>query len=277
MINKNNNAFTLIEVIVGMVILTMIASTVIVVMTRITNAVTNGQMKTAAFEIARENMENILSLTSVSDLLELGQSEIYPEINWTKRIESFYEPITNRMWMRAMCTAEYRDTEGKKQTVELQQWLSSLSKQQILQILDQKQKQKEYEQDIEIVAWLAELGQGQVAMIAEQLGLSSEYENSESIAEWVDGLSDEQIERIKAEKQKQITQFSGRVQDYTPQIDTTKPIEPAPEAEQENTDTNTDTDPLRELLGPPPEGYDNWSQVPMDLLWKRVMEFLNAN
>ncbi|MCD4831603.1 MAG: type II secretion system GspH family protein [Anaerohalosphaeraceae bacterium] len=144
-----DKGFTLIEVVVAMVILTMIAGSVMVVMKRISDAVINWQAKAEAFEISRENMENILAQESVSDILEYGQSEMHPDINWEKRIESFYEPITNRMWIRAVCSAEYFDTEGQVQKVELEHWLSSLSKKQLQQILEQKERQKEYENQLD--------------------------------------------------------------------------------------------------------------------------------
>jgi prepilin-type N-terminal cleavage/methylation domain-containing protein len=85
--------FTLIEVSVALVILGMISATVLVVVNRAMDTVAAWQTKMEAFEVARENMEKVLAQSSVTDKVEYGTSEKYPDINWETTIESFYEPI----------------------------------------------------------------------------------------------------------------------------------------------------------------------------------------
>lgn len=138
-------AFTMIEVSVALIILGMIASTVLVIINRAIDTVVVWQMKMEAFEIIRENMEQLLTKSSVSDMLEYGTSETNPDITWETTVESFYEPITNKMWVRAICSAEFPDPNGQPEKIELTQWLTGLNQQQIKQILAQKQKLAEYE------------------------------------------------------------------------------------------------------------------------------------
>jgi len=137
-------AFTMIEVSVALIILGMIVATVLVIINKAVDTVIVWQTKMQAFEIARENMEQILAKSSVSDMVEYGTSETNPDITWETTIESFYEPITNRMWVRAVCSAEFPDPNGQPQKIELTQWLTGLSEKQIMQILAQKQKLAEY-------------------------------------------------------------------------------------------------------------------------------------
>ena len=191
------NAFTLIEVSVALVILGMIIATVLVVANRAIDTVVLWQTKMEAFEIARENMEKILAQSSVSDMVEYGIDEKNPDITWEKTIESFYEPITSRMWMRAVCTAQFVDSQGEEQKMELTHWLTSLNKEQVRQILEQELREEQY----------------RMAMA----------ENSN--------------EQTRAETWKE----------------------------------------MEKTIGPPPEGYENWEQVPEEQFWKAVMKGFQGN
>ncbi|MFA6176051.1 MAG: type II secretion system protein [Phycisphaerae bacterium] len=143
--NVKRSAFTMIEVSVALIILGMLAATVLVIINKAVDTVVVWQTKMEAFEIIRENMEQLLAKSSVSDMLEYGTSETNPDITWETTVESFYEPITNKMWVRAVCSAEFPDPNGEQQKIELTQWLTGLSQKQIMQILEQKQKLAEYE------------------------------------------------------------------------------------------------------------------------------------
>jgi len=94
-----------------------------------------------AFEVARENMERLLALQSVEETVEYGDSEIYAEITWQTVVETFYEPITARMWLRGVCSAQYIDSEGQEQTVELTHWLTDLTKNQLLDIMSREDEE----------------------------------------------------------------------------------------------------------------------------------------
>lgn len=141
---QNRSAFTLIEVTVALVVLGVIAATVLVIINRAVDTVVQWQTKMQAFNIARENMEKILAQSTVSDTVEYGTSEENPDITWDTTVESFYEPITSNMWIRAVCSAKFTDSNGQEQKIELTHWLTNLTKEQIAEILEQQQREKEY-------------------------------------------------------------------------------------------------------------------------------------
>ncbi|MCE5340819.1 MAG: prepilin-type N-terminal cleavage/methylation domain-containing protein [Planctomycetaceae bacterium] len=191
------NAFTLIEVSVAIVILGMIIAAVFTVINRALETVSDWQTKMVAFEIARDNMEKLLAQKSLSDKLEYGTSETNPDITWETTVESFYEPVSNQMWMRAVCTSEFKDSNGIDQKIELTHWLTSLTKKQIMQIMEQQQREQAY---------------------AETVGEDSSQDG-------------------------------------------------------ENQGNNTDS---QNSLGPVPEGYNSWDEVPADQLFKILENSLNT-
>ncbi len=132
---KNNTGFTLVEVITATAILALITSSVWVVIDRCVCSAADSKMKMQAFEVARENMETILSMPSVKEETRFGSSERYPGIEWESVVETFYEPINSQMWLRAVCTSSYYNSKGDEQSVELVHWLSGLTKEQLLAIL----------------------------------------------------------------------------------------------------------------------------------------------
>ncbi|MHC4171941.1 MAG: hypothetical protein ACYTBX_00315 [Planctomycetota bacterium] len=136
-------AFTLGEVIIALAILALISSSVLVVIGRCAASAANSELRMQALEVARENMEALLAADSVKETIEYGQSDKYLEIEWQNVVETFYEPITARMWIRAVCKAEYDDTAGELQTVELTHWLTDLTREQLLQIMREEEKEKE--------------------------------------------------------------------------------------------------------------------------------------
>ncbi|MHC4624525.1 MAG: prepilin-type N-terminal cleavage/methylation domain-containing protein [Planctomycetota bacterium] len=146
-------AFSLPEVMAALMILAFVSASVVIVIDRCINSAADVTLRMRAFEIARDNMEGLLAADQVSEMTEYGASEMYPEIQWQTVVEAFYEPITSRMWIQAVCSAEYLDTEGETQTVDLTHWLTNLTKQQILKLMketeEEKQKLAEAEQLIE--------------------------------------------------------------------------------------------------------------------------------
>ena len=130
----NKSAFSLIEVLTALSILALISSSVLVVISRSAAAGADSALRIRAFEVARENMEKLLSLQSVEEMAEYGESDLYPEITWETVVEAFYEPITSGMWLRGVCSAKYIDSEGFEQEVELTHWLTDLTEDQLLDI-----------------------------------------------------------------------------------------------------------------------------------------------
>jgi len=136
-------AFSLIETMTALTILAMVSASVVVVINRCMESAADSVQYCRAFEVARENMESLLASDSVEEKVEYGSSDKYPEIQWQKTVETFYEPVTSRMWVQAICSAEYTDTEGEVQKVALTHWLTDVGKNQLLEILNERQKEKE--------------------------------------------------------------------------------------------------------------------------------------
>ena len=134
-------AFTLVEVMTALSILALISSSVLVVINRCVVSGSDSALRMQAFEVARENMEKLLSLPSVLENVEYGDSEIYPDITWQTVVETFYEPINSRMWLRGVCSTQYIDSEGQEQTVELTHWLSDLTKDQLLDVMSREDQE----------------------------------------------------------------------------------------------------------------------------------------
>jgi type II secretory pathway pseudopilin PulG len=134
-------AFSLVEVVTALIILALISSSVMVVINRCMASTADSEMRMRAFEVARDNMEALLSKDSVEQMAEYGSSVKYPEIKWQTTVEVFYEPAVveqTRIWVRGTCSAEYTDTEGQVQTIELTHWLTGLAKEQALEMLKRK-------------------------------------------------------------------------------------------------------------------------------------------
>ena len=140
---SHRGAFSLIEVVTAVGILALISSSVLVVVDRCMTSAVDSTLRMQAFEVARENMETLLSRDSVEEMVEYGYSERYPEIQWQTTVESFYEPLTSRMWVQAVCLAEYTDSAGDAQKVELTHWLTDLTKEQVLQLIEEQLREKD--------------------------------------------------------------------------------------------------------------------------------------
>jgi hypothetical protein len=100
-------------------------------------ATTNLTLETQAFEVARQQMDQVLAKASVRETMEFGTAEQYPGIEWQTTVETFEEPVEGATWARAVCSSTYEDIEGETQTVELTCWLTRLTKDQLAR-LEQK-------------------------------------------------------------------------------------------------------------------------------------------
>jgi type II secretory pathway pseudopilin PulG len=129
-------AFTLLEVITSLAILALASSSVLLVIQRCVATAANSAFQTVAFEMARENMEKLLASEPLSEQVEYGTSERYPNITWRTVVEAFSEPVAGQMWLRAVCSAEYTDATGQTQTVQLVHWITTLTDQQAEELLD---------------------------------------------------------------------------------------------------------------------------------------------
>jgi len=138
------SAFTMVEVVAALVLLSMILSSVLVLMNRYVDSVIDLQLRAEAFELARGNMEQLLAETKLSDRTEFGDSETNPDIEWQTLVEPFYEPMTNKMWVRAVCSAGFTDSKGEFKNIELEHWITNLTAAQVKKIVAQQQVESEY-------------------------------------------------------------------------------------------------------------------------------------
>jgi len=142
-------AFTLVESMAAVTLLVFIGASVWIILERCMVSVTDSTQRMRAFEVARENMERLLGSTSVQETSEYGTSEDFPDIRWHTTVESFYEPLTARMWIQAICSAEYSDSADETKSVELTHWLTDLTKEQLEQLMrNREQREKELAEHI---------------------------------------------------------------------------------------------------------------------------------
>jgi prepilin-type N-terminal cleavage/methylation domain-containing protein len=166
------SGFTLIEVLAALAILALVSSSVLVVIDRCLESTADASLQMEAFLLARENMEKVLASDTVEETVDYGQSEKYPDISWQTVVEAFAEPMSGKMWIRAVCSAKYVDSEGKEQTVKLEDWITELTDQQANQLAGEPGS-------------IEELTAEQLLATAEQ---AAEYAgvDVETIEKWVD-------------------------------------------------------------------------------------------
>jgi prepilin-type N-terminal cleavage/methylation domain-containing protein len=146
---KHHKAFTFMEVVAALAILSVITFGVLVVINRGVASMLEGQARAQAFDLARENMEKLLTADSVTDMSEFGTHELNDEIEWETVVEPFDEPVDSEMWIRAVCTASYLDRYDERQTIELVQWLTNVSATIQRQILDQRKREQKFLENME--------------------------------------------------------------------------------------------------------------------------------
>ncbi len=140
------SAFCLIEVAAALTILVFVIISILAVYDRCMAAAAESTLRMQAFEVARDNMESLLTRQAVELSVENGQSGKYPDILWQTTIDGFYEPVTSRIWLQATCAAQYIDTAGQEQVVELKHWLTDLTQDEILKVFDANDPNKAIEE-----------------------------------------------------------------------------------------------------------------------------------
>lgn len=132
------------EVAAALVLLGLLVGSTLTLMNRIIEKVIDYRLRDQAFDLARSNMELLLSENTLSDMDEYGTDEFNPELDWETVVEPFFEPVTDRMWIRAVCTAGFTDSQGERQDIELEHWITNLTPEQIRQIMAQQKAEKEF-------------------------------------------------------------------------------------------------------------------------------------
>ncbi len=131
---SEGSGFTLLEVMTALAILALVSSSILLVIDRCLESTSDSVLRMEAFQLARENMEKVLAAETVEETVDYGKSEKYPEISWQTAVEAFSEPVSSKMWIRAVCSAEYMDSMGEKQTIKLEHWITELTDQQANQL-----------------------------------------------------------------------------------------------------------------------------------------------
>jgi type II secretory pathway pseudopilin PulG len=137
----HNKAFSLTEVVVALVLLGFVCSAVFVVINCCMASAADLSSRMQAFEVARDNMEKLLASDGISEMVDYGSSDKYPEIQWQTTVETFFEPEADRVWLQGVCSADYVDTSGNTQTIKLTHWLTEITKEQLIEIIKEKQKE----------------------------------------------------------------------------------------------------------------------------------------
>jgi prepilin-type N-terminal cleavage/methylation domain-containing protein len=141
-VRRREAGFTLLEVLTALAILALASSSVLLVIDRCLASASDLALRMEAFDLVRDNMEKILCLDAVAESVDFGTSEKYSGISWQTVVEGFSEPISGQMWARAICSADYLDSRGEKQKVELVRWLTPLTDQQAGQLATQQDLDK---------------------------------------------------------------------------------------------------------------------------------------
>jgi len=163
--------FTLLEVLTALAILALASSSVLLVIDRCVNSALDSSLRMEAFRLVRENLEQVLVRDSVEESTDYGASDLYPDISWQTVIEAFPEPVNGSMWVRAVCTAEYKDSKDQNQKVELTHWIAALTDQQAGALLsDEEMAKLEAEQTLTTAADAARYAKV----------------NAETLQQWVD-------------------------------------------------------------------------------------------
>jgi type II secretory pathway component PulJ len=136
--DQRPNGFTLVEGMAAVTLLAFIGACVWLVLERCSLSATNSTQRMRAFETARDNMEKLLGDSSVEESTEYGTSEKFPDIRWQTAVETFYLPVSSKMWARAVASADYTDSAGQTQTISLTCWLTELTDEQVEQLADRK-------------------------------------------------------------------------------------------------------------------------------------------
>jgi type II secretory pathway pseudopilin PulG len=138
-----SGAFTIVEVVAALMIIALICSSVMWVVKRQIVALGESRLRMEAFEIARENMENLLTASSIGEMDDYGVSDKNPNIEWETVVEPFSIADSNKMWVQAVCSATYPDANGQPKTVELTHWLTDVPESVMKQIQQDQEKLKD--------------------------------------------------------------------------------------------------------------------------------------
>lgn len=129
-------------------ILVIITVSILTITDKCVESMIDNELKIQAFKIARQNMESLLSESSVSEMIEFGSLEENPGIEWELKVEASMDTPGNEWWLKAISTASYPSPGGDREYIELTHWLTDLTDAQVKQIEKQRQLELEFMDEI---------------------------------------------------------------------------------------------------------------------------------
>lgn len=158
-------------------------------------------------------MESLLGEASFTEMVEFGALEDNPDIEWELTVETFNEPISNEMWMRAVSTASYTAPSGDREYIELTHWLTDLTAAQIKQIEDQRQLELDFMDEV-LVNPYSDDPEG-LMMFQEELASDGKFEQAAKIAlDLIEKYPDSPDAREAASDARQYARKSARFGDH---------------------------------------------------------------
>lgn len=239
------SGFSLVEAVTALIILALISSSVLVVVNRCLTSTADLSLRMQAFEVARENMEALLSEDLLEEKVEYGSSNKYPAITWQTTVEAFYDSVTELVWVQGTCRAEYTDASGQIQSVEMTQWLTGVTKMQMIEFLRQQRTEE---------ALLADRIINTLEEAAEYAGV-----DVETFRRWIDnGLLTTEDGFFPKDNIDIFKQSDGNPspEDKSKQVESPEDIIKPPGAKSDEQETNDWPDEIEPVTGLP------WSEFP---------------
>lgn len=287
--NNRRSAFTFVEVVAAVVLLSIMITSVLVMMDRFVGSIGDMRLRQQAFELARSNMETLLSESKLPDIYEYGESETNPDVLWETTVEPFYEPFKNRMWIRAVCSGSFINSKDEEEKVELEHWITSLTAAQIKQILAQQETEAAYMDLLHEgqytdpqLATIAYLEEAQLDVEAYK-GLLEEHRRSK--LEYLDknGMNDnfdKYVEQLQKEEDIFLENLGMNFDEYNEFAKNFVPPAREDQPGPDETDSASDDENLKperesESESEPEQWVPDWSKVPREL-WPVIEQLTGA-
>ncbi|MGE4285836.1 MAG: prepilin-type N-terminal cleavage/methylation domain-containing protein [Phycisphaerae bacterium] len=144
----NRKAYTLVEAMAALLVMGIVVSGVVVTITNCLETMIDMRLENNAVDLARENMEYILSKNDAYEFYDSGVDEFNPDLNWEIGFEVATYPNTSDMWVRAFSTSGYYRTDGEYKTIEFESWIVRLSDEQQQQYKEQATAEQQMLDDV---------------------------------------------------------------------------------------------------------------------------------
>ncbi len=132
-----------------MVIVSFICGTVAIVIGESLDSIADQRSKQQAVRVAHQNMETILAQEEIEEFSETGMSELYPDIEWTKGVEVVEFSGTGKLWMKAVSSANFYDSDNEIEEITFENWLAPLTRKQERLVQEDREKEEEYLEELD--------------------------------------------------------------------------------------------------------------------------------